>query len=99
MVNATMSGGNRRIQHDNHNGAPVIVVLAGNNKVGSYSLAAARHLANRSCHVYVLLASRKEAPLDPVVATQKKCAEYSGARFVDSVDGRLQANGSLLSCN
>ncbi|KAI7881713.1 YjeF N-terminal domain-like protein [Lichtheimia hyalospora FSU 10163] len=79
-------GGGRRIQPDNHNAAPVAVVFAGNNKVGSYSLSAARHLANRGCHVYVVMTYRKDRDLEPVVAMQKKCAEFAGVQMVDDVD-------------
>ncbi|CAG8611351.1 7765_t:CDS:2, partial [Racocetra fulgida] len=33
------------------NAAPLVVILAGNNKTGAYGLATARHLANHGCHV------------------------------------------------
>ncbi|CDS04909.1 hypothetical protein LRAMOSA07439 [Lichtheimia ramosa] len=79
-------GGGRRIQPDNHNAAPVAVVFAGNNKVGSYSLSAARHLANRGCHVYIVMTYRKDRELEPIVAMQKKCAEFAGVQIVDDVD-------------
>ncbi|CDH51689.1 dfdf domain-containing protein [Lichtheimia corymbifera JMRC:FSU:9682] len=79
-------GGGRRIQPDNHNAAPVAVIFAGNNKVGSYSLSAARHLANRGCHVYIVMTYRKDRELESVVATQKKCAEFAGVQVVDDVD-------------
>ncbi|KAI7852447.1 YjeF N-terminal domain-containing protein [Circinella umbellata] len=79
-------GGHRRIQPANHNAAPVVVVLAGNTKAGSYGLAAARHLANRGCHVYVMLAFRKEAKLSEGVTMQRKCAEFAGAHIVDNIE-------------
>ncbi|KAF7730714.1 enhancer of mRNA decapping [Apophysomyces ossiformis] len=79
-------GGHRRIQPDNHNAAPLVVILAGNNSAGSYSLAAARHLANRACQVIVFLACGKSTFIREDVAEQKRCAEYAGARFVASID-------------
>ncbi|KAI7872142.1 YjeF N-terminal domain-containing protein [Spinellus fusiger] len=78
-------GGQRRIQPNNHNAAPLIVVLAGNNRVGSYSLAAARHLANRSCHVVLFLAS-DSGTLGKDVEEQKTYAESAGVKIVKSVD-------------
>ncbi|RKO85800.1 hypothetical protein BDK51DRAFT_43170 [Blyttiomyces helicus] len=44
-------GGSRRIKPGNHNEGPLVVVLAGNNRVGAYGLCAARHLANHECNV------------------------------------------------
>ncbi|KAG0166367.1 enhancer of mRNA decapping [Apophysomyces sp. BC1015] len=79
-------GGHRRIQPDNHNAAPLVVILAGNNGVGSYSLAAARHLANRACQVIVFLTTGKNQFVREDVAEQKRCAEFAGARFVNSID-------------
>lgn len=64
------------------------VIFAGNNKVGSYSLSAARHLANRGCHVYIVMTYRKDRELEPVVAMQKKCAEFAGVQVVDDVDSK-----------
>ncbi|ORY93938.1 YjeF N-terminal domain-containing protein [Syncephalastrum racemosum] len=78
-------GGHRRIQPGNHNAAPVIVVLAGHTQVGLYALAAARHLANRTCHVYALVSPREPAE-GSLEAIQRKCAEFSGVRIVHSVE-------------
>ncbi|KAI8850931.1 YjeF N-terminal domain-containing protein [Chytridium lagenaria] len=44
-------GGGRRIKPGNQNSAPIVVVLAGNNKTGAYALCAARHLANHEVNV------------------------------------------------
>ncbi|KAI8370702.1 YjeF N-terminal domain-containing protein [Radiomyces spectabilis] len=79
-------GGRMRIQPGNHNAAPLVVVLAGNNTVGSYGLAAARHLANRGCQVVVLVTCGKNAALKEEVMEQKKCAEFAGARIVASTE-------------
>ncbi|KAL1928251.1 hypothetical protein VTP01DRAFT_3167 [Rhizomucor pusillus] len=79
-------GGHRRIQPNNHNAAPLVVVLVGNNNVGTYALAAARHLANRSCQVFIMLAMRKDAETSDNFANQKKCAEFAGAQIVTSVE-------------
>ncbi|KAG5456264.1 MAG: hypothetical protein BJ554DRAFT_4042, partial [Olpidium bornovanus] len=51
LVVAGTGRGNIRINVKNRNAAPVIAVLCGNNKVGSYAMAAARHLANHGCQV------------------------------------------------
>ncbi|KAI9311867.1 YjeF N-terminal domain-containing protein [Dichotomocladium elegans] len=79
-------GGERRIQPDNHNAAPVVVILAGNNKTGCYSLASARHLANRGCRVYIVLTSRPDAPIHPSVEMQKNYAVYAGVTAVENVE-------------
>ncbi|KAI8140608.1 YjeF N-terminal domain-containing protein [Fennellomyces sp. T-0311] len=79
-------GGHRRIQPGNHNAAPVVVVFAGNTKAGSYGLAAARHLANRACQVYVMLAFRKDGTLSDQVEMQKKCAQFAGAQIVETIE-------------
>lgn len=81
-------GGHRRIQPNNHNAAPLVVVLVGNNNVGTYALAAARHLANRSCQVFIMLAMRKDAETSDNFANQKKCAEFAGAQIVTSVESK-----------
>ena len=55
MLTLQALGGNRRIKPGNHNDKPLVVVLAGNNRMGAFALAAARHLANHDCHVKVWL--------------------------------------------
>lgn len=90
-------GGHRRIQPGNHNAAPVIVVLAGHTQVGLYALAAARHLANRTCHVYALVSPRDPAE-GSLEAIQRKCAEFSGVRLIHSVQGNYINTGFLTKC-
>ncbi|KAF9348755.1 enhancer of mRNA decapping [Mortierella sp. NVP85] len=48
-------GGSRRIQPDNHNSAPLVVILAGNNRTGAYALCSARHLSNHGCVVLAFI--------------------------------------------
>ncbi|KAI8074844.1 hypothetical protein BC940DRAFT_362932 [Gongronella butleri] len=78
-----MIGGQRRVKPNNHNDAPIVVILAGNHTVGCYSMATARHLANRGIQVLVLLVAND---LSSTVEDQKRCAELSGATFIQSVD-------------
>ncbi|KAI9308921.1 hypothetical protein BJ944DRAFT_285007 [Cunninghamella echinulata] len=78
-------GGQRRVQQGNHNAAPIVVIFAGNHNIGSYGLATARHLANRGIQVIVLIVGH-ESTLCPNILQQKKCAEFSGAQFVYSID-------------
>lgn len=49
-------GGSRRIQPNNHNSAPVVVIMAGNNRTGAYAICAARHLSNHGCQVMAFIA-------------------------------------------
>ncbi|ORX55036.1 hypothetical protein DM01DRAFT_1335327 [Hesseltinella vesiculosa] len=80
-----MLGGQRRIKVNNHNEAPTVVVFAGNHSVGSFGIATARHLANRGVQVLVLLIAN-EAQLSPTIIEQKRCAELSDAKFIQSID-------------
>lgn len=60
-------GGSRRIQPNNHNAAPIVVILAGNNRTGAYALCAARHLSNHGCTVLAFVAgSNHEGQLNSV---------------------------------
>jgi len=60
-------GGSRRIQPNNHNSAPVVMILAGNNRTGAYALCAARHLSNHGCLVQAFVAgSNHEGQLHAV---------------------------------
>ncbi|KAF0457890.1 YjeF N-terminal domain-like protein [Gigaspora margarita] len=77
-------GGSRRIQPHNHNAAPLVVILAGNNKTGAYGLATARHLANHGCHVIVCVVG-KEKDLLKSVAYQQKILHPTGGRSVKTV--------------
>ncbi|CAG8525729.1 2990_t:CDS:10, partial [Paraglomus occultum] len=77
-------GGSRRIQPNNHNAAPLVTILVGNNKTGSYGLATARHLANHGCHVVACVVG-KEKDLLKNVAYQQKILLSTGGRVVKSV--------------
>lgn len=82
------SGGPRRIQPNNHNAAPFVVVLVGNNKTGAYGLCAARHLANHGCQVVVCVAAAKENMIKSVAA-QLRIFGPTGGRTVEGVEGTL----------
>ncbi len=78
-------GGNRRIKPGNHNDKPLVVVLAGNNRMGAFGLAAARHLANHDCIVKVFLTgSEAELVNASLSATRKSLNDrwlHINARF------------------
>ncbi|KAG2235683.1 hypothetical protein INT48_008559 [Thamnidium elegans] len=76
-------GGHRRIQPDNHNAAPVIVILTGPTSIGEFGIAAARHLANRGCQVII---SIPEESNEPTVEQYKALAKFSGARITTSIN-------------
>ncbi|OZJ05105.1 hypothetical protein BZG36_01401 [Bifiguratus adelaidae] len=78
-------GGPRRIQPQNHNAAPLVVVLAGNNKFGSYGLCTARHLANHGCQVIVCMVGRESEALKSV-NYQEKIFGYTGGVVVRNTD-------------
>lgn len=78
-------GGHRRIQPDNHNAAPVVVILAGPTAIGESGIAAARHLANRGCQVIIGLT--EDSYCGATVEQYKALAKFSGARIVYSIDG------------
>ncbi|CEP18638.1 hypothetical protein [Parasitella parasitica] len=77
-------GGDRRIQPDNHNAAPVVVILAGPTAIGESGIAAARHLANRGCQVIISMSEYSYC--GTTVEQYKKLAKFSGARIVYSLD-------------
>jgi hypothetical protein len=79
-------GGHRRIQPDNHNAAPVVVILAGPTAIGESGIAAARHLANRGCQVIISMS--EDSYCGATVEQYKKLAKFSGARIVYSLDGK-----------
>jgi len=56
-------GGNR-LDRRNHNPAPLVVVLAGNNRTGSYALCAGRWLSLRGIRVLGVMCSGEEEELD-----------------------------------
>ncbi|ORY07827.1 YjeF N-terminal domain-like protein [Basidiobolus meristosporus CBS 931.73] len=76
-------GGSRRIQPNNHNDAPLVVILAGNTKTGAYGLSAARHLTNHGCEVIVCVAG-KDRDVIKSVAVQSKYLKVSGGNIVKS---------------
>ncbi|KAK9723006.1 enhancer of mRNA decapping [Basidiobolus ranarum] len=76
-------GGSRRIQPNNHNDAPLVVILAGNTKTGAYGLSAARHLTNHGCEVIICVAG-KERDIIKSVSVQSKYLRASGGKIVKS---------------
>lgn len=76
-------GGHRRIQPDNHNAAPVIVILTGPTSIGEFGIAAARHLANRGCQVIISIPEDSD---EPTVEQYKALAKFSGARITTSIN-------------
>jgi YjeF-related protein N-terminus len=58
------SVGPKRLDLKNHNPAPLIVVLAGNNRTGAYSLAAGRWLSLRGIRVLGVICSGEEEELE-----------------------------------
>lgn len=79
-------GGHRRIQPDNHNAAPVIVILVGPTAIGESGIAAARHLANRGCQVIISMSENTYC--GATVEQYKALAKFSGAQIVYSLDGK-----------
>lgn len=79
-------GGHRRIQPDNHNAAPVVVILVGPTAIGESGIAAARHLANRGCQV--IIGMTEDSYCGATVEQYKALAKFSGARIVYSIDGK-----------
>ncbi|KAJ3098118.1 enhancer of mRNA decapping [Phlyctochytrium planicorne] len=77
-------GGGRRIKPGNHNAAPIVVVLAGNNKTGAYGLCAARHLANHDVNVMVCTVGN-EAEQSNTVAYQRKIYLPTGGQIVRGI--------------
>ncbi|KAF9973381.1 enhancer of mRNA decapping [Actinomortierella ambigua] len=79
-------GGSRRIQPNNHNSAPVVVVLAGNNRTGAYAMCAARHLANHGCQVLTFLAAAHlNAGLTKPIHSQIKGFKSTGGQLINTL--------------
>ncbi|KAG0001495.1 enhancer of mRNA decapping [Modicella reniformis] len=79
-------GGSRRIQPNNHNSAPLVVILAGNNRTGAYALCAARHLSNHGCVVLAFIAgSNHEGQLHHTVATQSRGFLAGGGELIHTI--------------
>lgn len=56
--------GTRLFDSKNHNPAPLVVVLAGNNRTGAYSLGAGRWLSTRGVRVLSVVCSGEEEELE-----------------------------------
>ncbi|KAG0226100.1 enhancer of mRNA decapping [Actinomortierella wolfii] len=79
-------GGSRRIQPNNHNSAPIVVILAGNNRTGAYAMCAARHLANHGCQVLTFLAATHlNAGLSQPIHTQIKGYLSTGGKLINTL--------------
>jgi NAD(P)H-hydrate repair Nnr-like enzyme with NAD(P)H-hydrate epimerase domain len=70
------AGGSRRLKHDNHNGPPTVVVLAGQSRAGAYSLCGGRNLANHGVNVFIHVLGGADEFLQP----QFDAAIASGAK-------------------
>ncbi|KAI7878294.1 YjeF N-terminal domain-like protein [Lichtheimia hyalospora FSU 10163] len=85
-------GGSRRIQSDD---IPVIIMLTGNNKIGAYGMAAARHLINHGCHV-VVCASEQRQGLGDAIAQQEAMLEHVGGKIVYDIQELSQWSADLI---
>jgi hypothetical protein len=56
--------GAKRLDKKNHNPAPLVVVLAGNNRTGAYSLGAGRWLSLRGIRVLGVVCAGEDDELD-----------------------------------
>ncbi|KAF8926914.1 enhancer of mRNA decapping [Dissophora ornata] len=89
-------GGSRRIQPNNHNSAPMVVILAGNNRTGAYALCAARHLSNHGCVVMAFIAgSNLEGQLHPTVASQSRGFLAAGGELIHTIAELPQASSPV----
>ncbi|KAJ1976522.1 enhancer of mRNA decapping [Dimargaris verticillata] len=84
MLCLQILGGSRRIQPGNHNAPPVVLIMAGNNRLGAIGVCGARHLVNHGCEVVFVVAS-KDRDLDPSVFYQQRLARLAGARLIGRV--------------
>ena len=75
----------RRRQNDI---VPVVIVLAGNNKIGANGLSTARHLINRGYHVAVCMNEQRTVLCD-AVAQQQTMIERAGGRLIGDPKGNL----------
>ncbi|KAI9759481.1 MAG: hypothetical protein M4579_002321 [Chaenotheca gracillima] len=78
-----LNPGGRRLDKENHNATPVVVILAGNNKSGARAVAAGRHLRNHGVRVItcVLGLEREEEMLEGL-RRQLQVARNIGGRVV-----------------
>ncbi|KAG0003257.1 enhancer of mRNA decapping [Entomortierella chlamydospora] len=89
-------GGSRRIQPNNHNSAPLVVILAGNNRTGAYALCAARHLSNHGCQVMAFIAgSNLEGQLHSTVASQSRGFLAAGGEMIHTITELPQATSPV----
>jgi enhancer of mRNA-decapping protein 3 len=99
---SAINPGGRRLARDNHNGRPVIVVLAGNHRSGARAVAAARHLQGRGPRVMVaLLGLERNLDLDPDVKRQVELFRKFGGSVrawseTEEALKRLQAPPELI---
>ncbi|KAG2222893.1 hypothetical protein INT45_013524 [Circinella minor] len=68
----------RRKQNDI---VPIVIVLAGNNKIGANGLSTARHLINRGYHVAVCMNEQRTVLCD-TVAQQQTMIEQAGGKLI-----------------
>ncbi|KAF9585497.1 enhancer of mRNA decapping [Lunasporangiospora selenospora] len=88
-------GGSRRIQPNNHNSAPIVVILAGNNRTGAYALCAGRHLSNHGCQVLAFVAgSNREDQLHASVAGQSRGFIASGGEMLHTITELPESSSS-----
>ncbi|ORZ01834.1 YjeF N-terminal domain-containing protein [Lobosporangium transversale] len=89
-------GGSRRIQPNNHNSAPIVVILAGNNRTGAYALCAARHLSNHGCVVLAFIAgSNHEGQLYPMASSQLRGFLAAGGELIHTIAELPQASSPV----
>ncbi|KAL7750838.1 hypothetical protein RI367_003795 [Sorochytrium milnesiophthora] len=81
-------GGSRRFNQHNHNSAPHVVFLAGNNKNGAHTLCAARHLANRGALVTAVAASAADGAPESRPAPSDLTSLLAKAGFVHEQHGQ-----------
>ncbi|KAJ1974902.1 enhancer of mRNA decapping [Dimargaris xerosporica] len=84
MLCLQVLGGSRRIQPGNHNAPPVVLIMAGNNRLGAIGVCGARHLVNHGCEVVFVVAG-KDRDLEPSVFYQQRLARLAGARLIGRV--------------
>jgi len=90
-VLTSLSG--KRLDRKNHNAAPLVVVLVGNNRTGAYAVCAGRWLSLRGVRVLGVVCAGEEEELD-IIRTQLKLFRSAGGRKV--VPGDLQRTIAAL---
>jgi hypothetical protein len=58
------SFGDKRLDRKNHNPAPLVIVLAGNNRTGAYSVCAGRWLSQRGIRVLAVVCTTEEEEIE-----------------------------------